>query len=62
MHEINLVKNKFCASSWLITKINIGRCTVSKTSKFGQSVVHMGELGGQMIMFIFVKLDALLNR
>ena len=26
--------HKFCASSWLITKINILRCTVSKTSKF----------------------------
>ena len=25
--------NKFCASSWLITKINILRCTVSKTSR-----------------------------
>jgi len=28
-----IVKQKFCASSWLITKINILRCTVSKTSK-----------------------------
>jgi len=28
------VKQKFCASSWLITEINILRCTVSKTSKF----------------------------
>ena len=27
-------KRKFCASSWLITKINILRCTVSKTSKY----------------------------
>ena len=27
------VKQKFCASSWLITEINIPRCTVSKTSK-----------------------------
>jgi len=26
-------KTKFCASSWLITKINILRCKVSKTSK-----------------------------
>jgi len=26
-------KTKFCASSWLITKIHILRCTVSKTSK-----------------------------
>jgi len=30
-----IVKQKFCASSWLITKINILRCTVSKTSKSG---------------------------
>jgi len=28
-----VVKQKFCASSWLITEINILRCTVSKTSK-----------------------------
>ena len=28
------VKQKFRASSWLITEINIPRCTVSKTSKF----------------------------
>jgi len=27
------VKQKFCASSWLITEINILRCTVSKTLK-----------------------------
>jgi len=29
-----IVKQKFCASSWLITAINILRCTVSKTSKY----------------------------
>ena len=29
-----IVKQKFCASSWLITEINILRCTFSKTSKF----------------------------
>jgi hypothetical protein len=29
-----IVKQKFCASSWLITEINILRCTVSKTSEF----------------------------
>jgi len=28
-----IVKQKFCASNWLLTKINILRCTVSKTSK-----------------------------
>ena len=30
-----IVKQTFCASSWLITKINILRCTASKTSKNG---------------------------
>ena len=29
----NLLWNKFCASSWLNTEIDILRCTVSKTSK-----------------------------
>jgi len=29
-----IVKQKCCASSWLITEINILRCTVSKMSKF----------------------------
>ena len=29
-----IVKQNFCVSSWLITEINILRCTVSKTSKF----------------------------
>jgi len=28
-----IVKQKYCASSWLITEINILRCTVSKTSE-----------------------------
>jgi len=28
-----ILKQKFCASSWLITEINILRCTVNKTSK-----------------------------
>ena len=28
-----IIKQKFCASSWLITEINILRCTVSKMSK-----------------------------
>ena len=31
------VKQKFCASSWLITEINILRCTVSKTIK---KIIH----------------------
>ena len=30
-----IVKQKVFAPSWLITKINILSCTVSKTSKFG---------------------------
>ena len=33
-----IVKQKFCASNWLITEINILRCTVSKTSKLLRSV------------------------
>jgi len=37
-----IVKQKFCSSSWLITEINILRCTVSKTSKYRSSfpLVH----------------------
>jgi len=31
---------QFYASSWLITKINILRCTVNKTSKFLSKIVH----------------------
>jgi hypothetical protein len=34
-----IVKHKFCASSWLIPGINILRCTVSKTSKYGKRLV-----------------------
>ena len=30
----HIVKQKFCASSWLITEINILRCTVRKTSEW----------------------------
>ena len=33
-----IVKQKFCASTWLITEISILRCTVSKTSKLALSV------------------------
>jgi len=29
-----IVKQKFCATSWVIAEINILKCTVSKTSKF----------------------------
>jgi len=32
------VKQKFCASCWLITEINILRCTVSKTSEYSKNV------------------------
>ena len=35
-----IVKQKFCASCWLITEINILRCTVSKTSKFPDFVTY----------------------
>jgi len=34
-------KQKFCASSWLITEINILRCTVSKTSKNNYNVSYL---------------------
>ena len=33
VHRLREEKQKFCASSWLITKITIPKCTVSKTSK-----------------------------
>jgi len=36
-----IVKQQFCASSWLITKINILRCKVNKTSKF-LYVIYIG--------------------
>jgi len=34
-----IVKQNFFVPSWLITEINILRCTVSKTSKFDKKVV-----------------------
>jgi len=36
-----IVKQKFCASSWLITEINILRCTASKTSKKKKNVYSL---------------------
>ena len=36
-----ILKQKFCASSWLITEINILRCTVSKTSNIEVDVEGM---------------------
>ena len=36
-----ILKQKFCASSWLITEINILRCAVSKMSKF-RTLLHCG--------------------
>ena len=38
-----IVKQKFCASCWLITEINILRYTVSKTSKYRPSQVPINE-------------------
>jgi len=35
-----IVKQKFCASSWLITEIDILRCTVSETSKMKTCLPH----------------------
>jgi len=38
-----IVKQKLCASGWLITEINILRCTVSKTPKFFmQNKLYLG--------------------
>jgi len=34
------VKKKICASSWLITEINVLRCTVSKMAKLSNSLMH----------------------
>jgi len=45
------VKQKFCASSWLIIEINILRCTVSKTSKNIKYFKYM------YICYAFVGLD-----
>ena len=42
-----IVKQKFCASSWLITEINILRCTVRKRSKFNASVI-ITPIGGRL--------------
>ena len=39
-----IVKQKFCASSLLITEINILRCTVSKTSKRQQAFLPKQEM------------------
>jgi len=36
-----IVQQKFFASSWLITEINILRCTVSKTSKRSEYVIYI---------------------
>jgi len=36
-----IVQQNFFASSWLITEINILRCTVSKTSKLKIMVLHI---------------------
>ena len=46
-----IVKQKLCASSWLITEINILRCTVSKTSKF-EEYVQPRYLGAMFKHFI----------
>ena len=40
------VKQKFCASSWLITEINILRCTVSKPSKKKKSSCGSNSIHG----------------
>jgi hypothetical protein len=37
-----ILKQKFCSSGWLITEINMPRCTVSKTSK-SSTIVSVSE-------------------
>jgi len=60
MHKL-IVKQKFCASSWLIIEINILRCTVSKTSKYFHKGPGFGEHGwaflslGLLIGGIFIR-------
>jgi len=39
-----IVKQKFCASSWLITEINTLRCTVIKTSKLSLVIIFYAKL------------------
>ena len=57
-----IVKQKFCASSWLITEINILRCTVSKTSKIYIFLIEscvcvcVFVCGGVFIKFMSVKI------
>ena len=46
-----IVKQKYCASSWLITEINILRCTVSKTSKLHQLYTFKNATSSQIVTF-----------
>jgi hypothetical protein len=46
-NKLNL-KQKFCASNWLSTEINILRCTVSKTSKFAPTCFGLGQSSGSL--------------
>ena len=50
----NLLWNKFCASSWLNTEINIPRCTVSKTSKNEAKVLFVQYLFITMILVLLI--------
>ena len=45
-----IVKQKFCASSWLIAEINILRCAVSETSEFIISVVIVQDYGDRKVI------------
>jgi len=47
-------KTKFCASRWLITKINIVRCTVRETSKFGIAMFWPGRELDRWALFVLV--------
>jgi len=49
-----IVKQKFCASIWLITEINILRCTVSKTIKICKYICKKWDLTSTMCMYAFL--------
>ena len=54
-----ILKQKFCASSWLITEINILRCTVSKTSKINACYIFYSSLEKKLTRFYFINVNIL---
>jgi len=49
----HIVKQSFCALCWLVTKINIQRCTVIKISKFLNRcyIIHVPEIIMKTVSF-----------